>query len=82
VAQPALGVGEAWRAPAEAVPLAEAAGRIAAEPLCPYPPGIPLLIPGERIDPARAAWLAAQQRLWPGQIAGTVKVVACERWGR
>jgi len=82
VAQPALGVGEAWRAPAEAVPLAEAAGRIAAEPLCPYPPGIPLLIPGERIDPARAAWLAAQQRLWPGQIAGTVKVVACERGGR
>jgi lysine decarboxylase len=51
-------------------------GRLAAEPLCPYPPGIPLLIPGERIDAARADWLVQQQQLWPGQIADTVKVVA------
>jgi lysine decarboxylase len=58
------------------VVLAAAAGRIAAEPLCPYPPGIPLLVPGERIDLARAAWLQQQQRLWPGQIADTVRVVA------
>jgi lysine decarboxylase len=34
------------------------------------------LIPGERIDAARAAWLRQQQRLWPGQIADTVSVVA------
>ena len=76
VAEPELPIGEAWRAPAEAVPLAAAAGRIAAEPLCPYPPGIPLLVPGERIDPARAVWLQQQARLWPGQIADTVRVVA------
>ncbi len=76
LAEPELPVGVAWRKSAEAVPLAEAAGRIAAESLCPYPPGIPLLIPGERIDPARAAWLVEQQRLWPGQIADTVMVVA------
>ena len=74
-----LGVGEAWRAASEAVPLAESAGRIAAEPLCPYPPGIPLLIPGERIDAARAAWLEMQQSRWPGQIADTVRVVASDR---
>lgn len=76
VAEPELPIGEAWRAPAETVPLPAAAGRIAAEPLCPYPPGIPLLVPGERIDPARAAWLQQQARLWPGQIADTVRVVA------
>ena len=76
VAAPELEVGQAWRSAAERVPLAEAAGRIAAEPLCPYPPGIPLLIPGERIDAARAAWLMDQRVLWPGQIADTVKVVA------
>jgi lysine decarboxylase len=58
------------------VALAAAAGLIAAPPLCPYPPGIPLLVPGERIDQARAAWLQQQQRLWPGQIADTVRVVA------
>ena len=75
VASPELPLGEAWRAKSEAVPLDQAAGRLAAEPLCPYPPGIPLLIPGERIDGARAAWLQEQRRLWPQQIADTVKVV-------
>ncbi|MBM5800896.1 MAG: lysine decarboxylase [Cyanobacteria bacterium K_DeepCast_35m_m2_023] len=73
LAQP---IGSAWRARHERVRLEAAAGRIAAEPLCPYPPGIPLLVPGERIDRERAAWLQRQSRLWPGQIADTVRVVA------
>jgi arginine decarboxylase len=34
----------------EQVPVAEAAGRIAAEMLSPYPPGVPVLAPGERIS--------------------------------
>ncbi len=75
LAAPELPLGEAWRAPQETVPLEHCCGRIAAEPLCPYPPGIPLLIPGERIDGARADWLQRQRRLWPGQIAETVQVV-------
>jgi lysine decarboxylase len=79
VGEPELPLGLAWRASCEVVTLAAAVGRIAAEPLCPYPPGIPLLVPGERIDPARAAWLQEQASLWPGQIADTVKVVAA--WG-
>ncbi|MCU1449903.1 MAG: Arginine decarboxylase [Acidimicrobiales bacterium] len=33
------------------VPVAEALGRVAAEVAIPYPPGIPLLAPGERITP-------------------------------
>ena len=76
VGEPAMALEQAWRAPVQPVPLAACGGRVAAEPLCPYPPGIPLLVPGERIDAARAAWLQEQQRLWPGQIADTVKVVA------
>ncbi len=76
VAEPELPLAQAWRAPSRSLPLAAAVGHLAAEPLCPYPPGIPLLIPGERIDAARAAWLQRQQRLWPGQIADTVRVVA------
>jgi lysine decarboxylase len=76
VVAPVLPLGQAWRAIAEAVPLERAGGRVAAEPICPYPPGIPMLVPGERIDPARVAWLLAQRRLWPGQIADTVRVVA------
>ncbi|MEB3316598.1 MAG: aminotransferase class I/II-fold pyridoxal phosphate-dependent enzyme [Cyanobacteriota bacterium] len=71
-----LSIGVAWRAPSRSVPLERAVGRIAAEPLVPYPPGIPLLVPGERIDAARAVWLERQRRLWPGQITDTVRVVA------
>ena len=76
VAEPELPLGQAWRAASEPLSLAAAAGRIAAEPICPYPPGIPLLIPGERIDGERAAWLVEQARRWPGQIADSVRVVA------
>jgi lysine decarboxylase len=71
-----VAIGSAWRAPAEAIPLARAMGRIAAEPLCPYPPGIPLLVPGERLDQQRVGWLLEQRRLWPDQIADTVRVMA------
>jgi arginine/lysine/ornithine decarboxylase len=34
----------------EQVPVEEAAGRIAAEMVSPYPPGVPVLAPGERIS--------------------------------
>ena len=62
--------------PAERVPLEEALGRLVVEPVCPYPPGIPLLIPGERIDRERLEWLRCQRAQWPGQIADTVAVLA------
>ena len=39
---------EAYFAEKEAVPFAKAQGRIAAEMAAPYPPGIPLICPGER----------------------------------
>jgi arginine decarboxylase len=41
---------DAFFGPVEQVPVAEAAGRIAAEMLSPYPPGVPVLAPGERIS--------------------------------
>lgn len=71
-------IGQAWRSPGTWIPLRQAVGRLAAEPLVPYPPGIPLVVPGERMDGERAAWLEQQQHLWPGQITDTVKVVAEE----
>ncbi|GIM46009.1 arginine decarboxylase [Collibacillus ludicampi] len=42
--------GEAIHKPYTVVPLREAAGRIAAEPVIPYPPGIPWIVPGERFS--------------------------------
>jgi arginine decarboxylase len=41
---------EALRAKTEAVTFTDAAGRVSAELLCPYPPGVPLVLPGEVID--------------------------------
>lgn len=40
-------------------PLCEAAGRIAADALTPYPPGIPLAWPGEILDEDRTALIAS-----------------------
>jgi arginine/lysine/ornithine decarboxylase len=40
---------EAFFAPDEAVPLTRATDRVAAEAITPYPPGIPLVMPGERL---------------------------------
>ena len=75
LASPVMALASAWRAPSRCLPLEQAAGAIAAEPICPYPPGIPLLIPGERIDPARVRWLQQQQPLWPDQIPTQLNVV-------
>lgn len=53
----------AWYAASEAVPLAEAAGRISAETAAVHPPGIPVLIPGEEITGDVLDYLEAARRL-------------------
>jgi lysine decarboxylase len=40
---------DAYFGPKEAVPLEQAVGRISAEMITPYPPGIPAVLPGERL---------------------------------
>jgi lysine decarboxylase len=76
VASPEMVLSQAWRASSVAVPLADAVGQVSAELLCPYPPGIPLLVPGERLDQERLDWLLRQQRLWGDQLPQHVRVVA------
>jgi lysine decarboxylase len=41
---------DAFFGPTEDVPVGEAAGRVAAEIITPYPPGIPAVLPGERLS--------------------------------
>lgn len=48
---------QALFAPREAIPLAEAAGRTAACQIAPYPPGVPVVAPGERIEKKHLAYL-------------------------
>jgi lysine decarboxylase len=48
---------DAFFAPSVALPLAECAGRVSAEIVTPYPPGIPVLGPGEEITAATVGYL-------------------------
>ncbi|WNG93128.1 aminotransferase class I/II-fold pyridoxal phosphate-dependent enzyme [Mycobacterium sp. ITM-2016-00318] len=50
---------QAFFAADEAVPLRQASKRIASEAITPYPPGIPLVMPGERLDDDVIGLLAA-----------------------
>jgi arginine/lysine/ornithine decarboxylase len=49
---------EAFLGPQEAIPFADAEGRIAAESLAAYPPGIPNVLPGERLSPETLDFIA------------------------
>ncbi len=53
----ALGLWEAWDAPGEEVPLECAVGRRSREFINLYPPGAPLLVPGEMITEEMAAFI-------------------------
>jgi arginine decarboxylase len=49
---------DAFLGPQEIVPFEEAEGRIAAESLAAYPPGVPNVLPGERLNGATLAYIA------------------------
>lgn len=53
---------DAFFGPTEDVPVREAAGRVAAEQITPYPPGIPVIVPGERINAAVLEYLESGLR--------------------
>ena len=78
----AMTIAEAMDAPARAVSFAESAGKICAEFLYQYPPGIPLLAPGEKITPGiigLARRLAARGYALQGMAdhsLGTIRIVA------
>jgi len=48
---------EAFFSPSRAIPLAQASGEISTELVIPYPPGIPVLAPGEVITDEKVAYL-------------------------
>jgi arginine/lysine/ornithine decarboxylase len=75
LAKPDVKLSKAWNAPSKVVTFEQSEGEVASELVCPYPPGIPLLIPGERVDHARALWLAEQSRLWSDVLPNGIKVM-------
>jgi arginine decarboxylase len=66
---PLLSPREAFFAPTEILPIEQANCRICAELICPYPPGIPVLLPGEVITKAALDYLQQIQAMG-GAISG------------
>jgi lysine decarboxylase len=58
---------EAFFARRRRIPLAESVGEVSAEQFTPYPPGVPLLAPGERITAEVVTAIAAAGRV--GRVA-------------
>tara|TARA_Y100001968_G_scaffold99292_1_gene89311 strand:+ start:5867 stop:7267 length:1401 start_codon:yes stop_codon:yes gene_type:complete len=76
VSKPSISGPFYWGSNFERIKLKDSIGMISAEMVCPYPPGIPLLVPGEILDEARVQWLIRQRYIWPEQIPDFVRVVS------
>ena len=59
----------------ERIPLEEAAGRVCASSVIPYPPGIPIVCPGEIFDEEVISYIAARRR-------AEEKVIGVDELGR
>ena len=60
VQEPEIEIGVAWRSNSRSIPFSQALSEISGDIICPYPPGIPLIVPGERIDKNRFDWIKNQ----------------------
>ncbi|CAI5470985.1 unnamed protein product [Closterium sp. Yama58-4] len=66
---PQLSPRDAFFSPSEVVPAQQAVGRYSADMLCPYPPGIPVLLPGEVVT-AEALGLLQRVLSLGGSVSG------------
>ena len=76
VSAPSIPLGSLFKYKSCKIPIQQAIGRTASEMVCPYPPGIPLVFPGEILDEKRIFWLSDQQKLWPQLTSGLLTVLA------
>ena len=60
VEAPEIEIGIAWRSKTRIIPFSQSLSKISGDIICPYPPGIPLLVPGEKIDKNRFNWIKNQ----------------------
>jgi arginine/lysine/ornithine decarboxylase len=62
VTEVAVSLREVFYGKKKAVPLSEATGRICAEPVSFYPPGIPVILPGERFTDEVIKWCSLMKQ--------------------
>ena len=75
VEEPEIQIGIAWRSETRNIPFSQSLNKISGDIICPYPPGIPLLVPGERIDIDRFNWINNQSLCNKDLINFNIRVI-------
>ncbi len=75
VQEPEIEIGIAWRSETRIIPFSQSLNKISGEIICPYPPGIPLLVPGEKIDMARFNWIKNQSSCNEDLVNFNIRVI-------
>ena len=75
VQSPDIEIGTAWRSKTQSIPFSQSLNKISGDIICPYPPGIPLLVPGEKIDIDRFNWINNQSLCNKDLINFNIRVI-------
>jgi len=75
VQSPEIEIGIAWRSKTKSIPFSQSLNKISGDIICPYPPGIPLLVPGEKIDMDRFNWIKNQSLCNKDLVNFNVRVI-------
>ena len=75
VQSPEIEIGIAWRSETRSIPFSQSLNKISGDIICPYPPGIPLLVPGEKVDMDRFNWINNQSLCNKDLVNFNIKVL-------
>jgi len=75
VQAPEIEIGIAWRSKTRSIPFSQSLNKISGDIICPYPPGIPLLVPGEKVDMDRFNWINNQSLCNKDLVKFNIKVL-------
>jgi len=75
VQAPEIEIGIAWRSETKSIPFSQSLNKISGDIICPYPPGIPLLVPGEKVDMDRFNWINNQSLCNKDLVNFNIKVL-------
>ncbi len=73
--KPTISSSNAWRSDSKTISLFNSYERISADLISPYPPGVPMIIPGDKLDKNKVDWLIEQKSLWSDQIPSCIRVM-------
>ena len=75
VQTPEIEIGIAWKSETRSIPFSQSLNKISGDIICPYPPGIPLLVPGEKVDMDRFNWINDQSLYNKDLVNFNIKVL-------